>query len=122
MLVDNRADPPGIGVRVGDRPQARDAARHRHAVACALMKRLAKLDVPTVVVAQYDFYVWMDAAFGIWPSSAGSRRAVAEMQPRRPDLSTVDLYDQTKKGRAHRGPQQDLPHLDIPAREIPPDP
>ncbi len=33
-------------------------------LACPLMQRLAGLGIPTLVVAQYDFYVWVDAEFG----------------------------------------------------------
>ena len=73
-----RATPPGTGAQV----------------ACALMKRLAKLDVPTVVVAQYDFYVWMDAEFGAEQRrlSQGVLKCAAAAE-----LGTVDLYDQTEK-------------------------
>ena len=78
MTDHKRATPPGTGAQV----------------ACALMKRLAKLDVPTVVVAQYDFYVWMDAAFGAEQRrlSQGVLKCAAAA-----GLGTVDLYDQTEK-------------------------
>jgi hypothetical protein len=71
-----RATPPGTGQRV----------------ACALMGRLAALDVPTVVVAQYDFYVWENAEFAAEQRrlSQGVLRCAAAA-----GLATVDLYDRT---------------------------
>ena len=73
-----RATPPGTGERV----------------ACALMKRLAALDVPTVVVAQYDFYVWMNAEFAAEQRrlSQGVLKCAAAA-----GLATVDLYDRTEE-------------------------
>jgi len=76
VIDHKRATPPGTGARV----------------ACALMQRLAKLDVPTVVVAQYDFYVWMDAAF-----AAEQRRLSQDVLKcaEAARLIPVDLYDRT---------------------------
>lgn len=74
-VVDHqRAVPPGTGERV----------------ACALMPRLAALGVPVVVVAQYDFYVWENAAFG-----AEQRRAsgVVLNCAEEAGLVPLDLYD-----------------------------
>ena len=76
-VVDHkRAVPAGTGERV----------------ACALMPRLAKLGVPTLVVAQYDFYVWQNAEFG-----AEQRRAsgVVLKCAEAAGLIPIDLYEKT---------------------------
>ena len=76
-VVDHeRAVPAGTGERV----------------ACALMPRLARLGVPTLVVAQYDFYVWQNAEFG-----AEQRRAsgVVLKCAEAAGLIPIDLYDRT---------------------------
>ena len=76
-IVDHkRAVPAGTGERV----------------ACALMPRLAKLGVPTLVVAQYDFYVWENAAFG-----AEQRRLSQDVLKcaSAAGLASLDLYDKT---------------------------
>ncbi|CAN5443474.1 hypothetical protein BH10PSE6_BH10PSE6_53990 [soil metagenome] len=80
----HRATPPGTGLRL----------------ACPLMRRLAALGVPTLVVAQYDFYVWRNEAFG-----AEQRRISAEVLKcaAAAGLATLDLYDQTAKAVRERG-------------------
>ena len=59
-------------------------------VACALMPRLAALGVPVLVVAQYDFYVWENEAFG-----AEQRRESAAVLhcAQEAGLVPLDLYD-----------------------------
>jgi hypothetical protein len=79
-----RALPPGAGERV----------------ACALMQRLAKLGVPTLVVAQYDFYVWENPEFGAEQRrlSQGVLKCAAAA-----GLATVDLYDRTVQAVSAEG-------------------
>ena len=76
-VVDHkRATPQGTGERV----------------ACALMQRLARLEVPTLVVAQYDFYVWENAEF------AAEQRRLSQgvlKCAQAAGLATLDLYDRT---------------------------
>lgn len=58
-------------------------------IACLLMRRLAGLGVPVLVVAQYDRYVWQDAEFAAEQrriSQGVLKCAAAE------GLATVDLY------------------------------
>ncbi len=74
-IVDHhRMTPPGTGVRV----------------ACLLMHRLAGLGVPTLVVAQYDRYVWQNPEFATEQrrlSQAVLKCAAAE------GLATLDTHD-----------------------------
>jgi hypothetical protein len=76
-VVDHqRATPAGTGERL----------------ACPLMKRLAALGVPTLVVAQYDFYVWENAEFG------QKQRRLSQLVLKCADaagLASLDLYDET---------------------------
>jgi hypothetical protein len=76
-VVDHqRAMPPGTGEKL----------------ACAFMDRLAALHVPTLVVAEYDFYVWQNAEF------AAEQRRQSEVVLKCADaagLASLDLYDQT---------------------------
>ena len=76
-VVDHhRATPAGTGEQLG----------------CAMMTRLAKLGVPTLVVAQYDFYVWVNAEFG-----AEQRRLSQSVLKcaAAAGLASLDLYDKT---------------------------
>ena len=76
-VVDHhRVTPPGTGLKI----------------ACLLMQRLAALDVPTLVVAQYDFYVWENAQFAAEQHrlSQGVLTCAAAA-----GLASLDLYDQT---------------------------
>ena len=84
-VVDHlRATPPGTGEKL----------------ACPLMKRLASLGIPTVVVAQYDFYVWVDREFG----AEQHRQAETVLAcARQAGLATVDTYDATEKAVKSRG-------------------
>ncbi|MBS0538586.1 MAG: SGNH/GDSL hydrolase family protein [Proteobacteria bacterium] len=76
-IVDHhRATPPGTGLKI----------------ACPLMQRLARLGVPTLVVAQYDFYVWQNAEFG------AEQRRLSQGVLKCADaagLASLDLYDRT---------------------------
>jgi len=78
-VVDHhRVTPPGTGGRV----------------ACLLMHRLAGLGVPTLIVAQYDRYVWENAEFAAEQrrlSQGVLKCAAAE------GLATLDLYDTMAK-------------------------
>jgi hypothetical protein len=76
MVDHKRATPAGTGERL----------------ACALMPRLARLGVPTLIVAQYDFYVWENAEFG-----AEQRRLSQDVLKcaTAAGLATLDLYDKT---------------------------
>lgn len=67
---------------------------------CPMMRRLAALGVPTLVVAQYDFYVWENAEFGAEQRriSQAVLRCAAEA-----GLWTLDLYDQTERAVRTRG-------------------
>ena len=79
-----RAMPPGAGERV----------------ACLLMRRLAELKVPTLVVAQYDFYVWDN------PEFAAEQRRISQAVLRcasEAGLGTLDLYDDTERAVRARG-------------------
>jgi lysophospholipase L1-like esterase len=74
----HRMTPPGTGERV----------------ACLLMRRLAGLGVPTLIVAQYDRYVWEDAEFAVEQRRISQdvlKCAAAE------GLATLDLYDAMAK-------------------------
>jgi len=76
---------------VVDHKRAVPAGTGEH-LACALMRRLAGLGVPTLVVAQYDFYVWENAEFG-----AEQRRLSRDVLACADGagLATLDLYDKT---------------------------
>jgi lysophospholipase L1-like esterase len=84
-LVDHRrATPPGTGAKL----------------ACPLLRRLAALGVPILVVAQYDFYVWQNAEF------AAEQRRVSQAVLKCAEaagLAGLDLYDQTEKAVRTRG-------------------
>ncbi|HTE34927.1 MAG TPA: GDSL-type esterase/lipase family protein [Reyranella sp.] len=84
-LVDHRrATPPGTGERL----------------ACPLLRRLAALGVPTLVVAQYDFYVWQNAEF------AAVQRRVSQAVLKCAEaagLASLDLYDRTEQAVRTRG-------------------
>lgn len=84
-LVDHRrATPPGTGTRL----------------ACPLLRRMAALGVPTLVVAQYDFYVWQNAEF------AAEQRRISQEVLKCADaagLASLDLYDRTEKAVRERG-------------------
>lgn len=78
-IVDHhRVTPPGTGERLG----------------CLLMQRLARLGVPTLIVAQYDLYVWQNAEF-----AAEQRRITQDLLAcaEGAGLATVDTYDATAK-------------------------
>ena len=59
-------------------------------LACPLLQRLAKLGVPTLVVASYDPYAWRDAAY-----AAEQRRLSAAVLAcaEASGLGTLDLFD-----------------------------
>jgi hypothetical protein len=84
-VVDHhRATPAGTGERL----------------ACALVKRLAALDVPTLLVAQYDFYVWQNAEF------ATEQRRLSQVVLKCAEaagLASLDLYEQTAAAVHARG-------------------
>lgn len=84
-LVDHRrATAPGTGERL----------------ACPLLRRLAALGVPTLVVAQYDFYVWQNAEF------AAEQRRVSQAVLKCAEaagLASLDLYEPTEKAVRARG-------------------
>jgi len=87
-IVDHhRATPPGTGERL----------------ACPLMKRLAALGVPTLVVAQYDFYVWQNAEFG------KEQRRVSRVVlgcAEAAGLASLDLYEDTAQAVRAQGERQ----------------
>jgi hypothetical protein len=58
-------------------------------LACPLMQRLALLGMPIVVVAQYDFYVWVDRAFG---AEQHRKSQVVLSCAERAGLAAVDTY------------------------------
>lgn len=65
------------------------------AMACPLLKRLAGLDVPTLVVAEYDPYVWKNAEY------AGEQRRLSRSVldcARAAGLGTLDLFDAIDEG------------------------
>jgi hypothetical protein len=69
-------------------------------LACPLMNRLARLGVPTLVVAEYDFYTWMDSDFG----TEQRRRSQAVLScAGQAGLATLDTYEATQKAVASRG-------------------
>ena len=84
-LVDHRrATPPGTGERL----------------ACPLLRRLAALGVPTLVVAQYDFYVWQNAEF----AAEQHRLSQAVLKcAEAAGLASLDLYDRTEQAVRTRG-------------------
>jgi hypothetical protein len=59
-------------------------------LACPLMQRLSRLNVPTLVVASYDPYVWRDAAY-----AQEQRRLSGEVLAcaRRAGFGTADLFE-----------------------------
>lgn len=61
-------------------------------VGCLLAKRLKALGVPIVVVAQYDFYVWVNAEFGAEQHRKSQTVLKCAAQA---GLGTVDTYDAT---------------------------
>lgn len=73
-----RATPSGTGERL----------------ACPLMQRLASLGIPTLVVAQYDFYVWENSEF-----AAEQRRVSMAVLRCASDagLATLDLFEATEQ-------------------------
>ena len=84
-LVDHRrATPPGTGERL----------------ACPLLRRIAALGVPTLVVAQYDFYVWQNAEFAAEQHRLS--RAVLKCAEAA-GLASLDLYDRTEAAVRARG-------------------
>ena len=84
-LVDHRrATPPGTGTRL----------------ACPLLRRIAALGVPTLVVAQYDFYVWQNAEF------AAEQRRISQAVLKCAEaagLASLDLYNRTEQSVRTRG-------------------
>ena len=65
------------------------------AMACPLLKRLAGLDVPTLVVAEYDPYVWKNAEY------AGEQRRLSRSVldcARAAGLGALDLFDAIDEG------------------------
>ena len=69
-------------------------------LACLLMRRLARLGVPTLVVAQYDRYVWQDPGF------AAEQRRISEgvlTCAAAEGLATLDLHDALAKAIAAEG-------------------
>jgi hypothetical protein len=61
-------------------------------LACPLLKRLARLGVPTLVVASYDPNVWRDADY------AGEQRRLSKVVldcARAAGFGTLDMYDMT---------------------------
>lgn len=84
VIDHRRATPPGTGEKL----------------ACPLLRRVAALGVPTLVVAQYDFYVWQNEAF-----AAEQRRVSQEVLKcaEAAGLASLDLYDQTEQAVRTRG-------------------
>jgi len=69
-------------------------------LACPLMRRVAALGVPTLVVAQYDFYVWQNADF------AKEQRRLSQVVLKCAEaagLASLDLYDKTEQAVHSRG-------------------
>ena len=79
VIDHQRALPPGTGERL---------------LACPLMQRLAALGIPVLVVAQYDFYVWVDAEFGA-EQHRQSKAVLACAE--KAGLAAVDTYEATEK-------------------------
>jgi lysophospholipase L1-like esterase len=69
-------------------------------LACPLMRRLAGLNIPTLVVAQYDIYVWQDAEFGA--EQRRLSRIVLECAEKA-GLATLDTYDTIAQAVRERG-------------------
>ncbi len=69
-------------------------------LACPLMRRIARLGVPTLVVAEYDFYVWQNAEF-----AAEQRRISREVLScaEQAGLSSLDLYEPLRQAVQTRG-------------------
>ena len=63
-------------------------------LACPLMQRLAGLRIPTLVVAQYDFYVWVDAEFG---AEQHRTSQVVLGCAEQAGLAALDTYDAVEK-------------------------
>jgi hypothetical protein len=68
-------------------------------LACPLMQRLAGLGIPTLVVAQYDFYVWVDAEFG---ADQHRKSQVVLSCAEQAGLAALDTYDAVEKA-VHAG-------------------
>ena len=65
-----------------------------NAMTCPLMQRLAGLGIPTLVVAQYEFYVWENAEF------AAEQRRISKAVLRcaaDAGLATLDLFEATEQ-------------------------
>ncbi len=69
-------------------------------LACPLMERLALLGMPIVVVAQYDFYVWVDAEFG---AEQHRKSQVVLKCAEQAGLAAVDTYAATAEAVKARG-------------------
>src|SRR5690606_11811069 len=65
------------------------------AMACPLLKRLATLEVPTLVVAEYDPYVWKNAEYA--SEQRQLSRSVLDCA-RAAGLGALDLYDAIDEG------------------------
>ena len=69
-------------------------------LACPLMQRLALLGPPIVVVAQYDFYVWVDAEFG---AEQHRKSQVVLKCAEQAGLAAVDTYAAMQQAVKSRG-------------------
>ncbi len=89
--------PQGLAVRMVDRPCPRPAARRRRGHGLPLLKRLAGLGVPTLVVAEYDPYVWKNADYAREQRRRLGRRCSTAPAPRVSALDLVDAIDEAVK-------------------------
>jgi lysophospholipase L1-like esterase len=90
VLVDTVLKHQGLAYEWGVDHQRATPAGTGGRLACALMNRLAKLGVPVLVVAEYDFYVWVNPDFAVEQrrlSQAVLKCAAAT------GFATLDLYD-----------------------------
>lgn len=69
-------------------------------LACPLMRRLAALQVPVLVVAQYDIYVWQDAEFA--KEQRRLSRGVLDCAEQA-GLAALDLFDATERAVRTKG-------------------
>jgi hypothetical protein len=70
------------------------------AMACPMLKRLAGLGVPTLVVAEYDPYVWKDADYA--REQRRLSRTVLDCA-RAAGLGTLDLFEAIDQGVTRDG-------------------
>ena len=79
-----RAMPPGDGVKVS----------------CLMMRRVKKLGIPTLVVAQYVFYTWENAEFGAEQHRVAQAVLGCAAEA---GLPTLDLYEPFERAVRSRG-------------------